>query len=130
MGSAPDPDSSAYKEYWNRLDFEHELLNRRITWLLSSQALLFAAYGLTFTGNEAEQFRAAIAWSGMIVAILILLGILAGLSAKLKVWLDYKYTYYRHQPWGVRTGLTCLGLVPDVCSPVLFAVVWLVVLGQ
>ena len=114
------------------MDFEHELLNRRITWLLSSQALLFAAYGITFTGTvpAARHFQEVIAWSGMIVAVLILIGVLAGLIAKHKIWQDYKARYYRHQPWGVRTGLTWLGLVPDICSPLLFAGAWLFVLGS
>jgi hypothetical protein len=31
---------------FERLRFEHELINRRLTWLLSSQSILFAAYGV------------------------------------------------------------------------------------
>lgn len=33
-------------KYFKRLEFEHELINRRLTWLLSSQTILFAAYGI------------------------------------------------------------------------------------
>ena len=38
--------SDLYKDYMNRLDFEHELINRRVTWLLTSQSILFAIYGI------------------------------------------------------------------------------------
>lgn len=41
-GTASDPATPAYKEFWDRLKFEHELLNQRITWLLTSQTILFA----------------------------------------------------------------------------------------
>ena len=31
------------EKYEQRLQFEHELINRRLTWLLTSQRILFAA---------------------------------------------------------------------------------------
>ena len=61
-------DLQAYQEYWKRLTFEHDLINRRITWLLSSQTILFAAYGITFTLSSPKNigiFPSVIAWSGM-----------------------------------------------------------------
>jgi hypothetical protein len=124
-------DLQAYQEYWKRLTFEHDLINRRITWLLSSQTILFAAYGITFTLSAAKLigiFPSVIAWSGMIMSILILSGILASLRAKHAVWRDYQNSYDSSQEWGVRTRLTWAGLVPDVCLPLLFAIAWLVVL--
>ena len=33
-------------DYFEKLKFEHELLSRRVTWLLASQTILFAAYGV------------------------------------------------------------------------------------
>ena len=64
----------------------------------------------------------------MIAAILMFIGILAGARAKRAVWRDYKKDHNPRQEWGVRTGATWAGLVPDVSLPVLFAVAWLVVL--
>jgi hypothetical protein len=41
-------------EYAERLKFEHELINRRVTWLLTSQSILFAAYGVALEKPAAE----------------------------------------------------------------------------
>ena len=38
--------------YFEKLKFERELLNRRITWLLTSQSILFSAYGLAVKNIE------------------------------------------------------------------------------
>ena len=84
MSTSP-PDLPAYQEYWKRLTFEHDLINRRITWLLSTQAILFAAYGITLTRSSAKtvgNFPTVIAWSGMVMSILILFGILASLESQ------------------------------------------------
>jgi hypothetical protein len=129
-GAASDPATPAYKEFWDRLKFEHELLNQRITWLLTSQTILFAAYGFTLTKDSilAMNFQTVIAASGMTAAILMLIGILAGLHAKRAVWRDYQEDYNPRQKWGVRTGATWAGLVPDVCTPVVFVGAWMAVL--
>jgi hypothetical protein len=129
-GAASGPDSPAYKEFWDRLVFEHSLLNNRITWLFSSQTVLFAAYGFSVSGTAkvAKNFQTVVAWSGIIVAILMLIGILASVHAKRAVWHDYQRDYNPHQKWGVRTGATWVGLVPDVSSPVVFALAWMFVL--
>ena len=129
--STSHTDLPAYQEYWKRLTFEHDLINRRITWLFSTQAILFAAYGITLTRSSAEivgNFPTVIAWSGMVMSLLILSGILASLRAKHAVWRDYQDSYDSSQEWGVRTRLTWEGLVPDVCMPLLFAGAWLFVL--
>lgn len=39
-------------DYTARQKFEHELINRRVTWLLTSQTILFAAYGLGSNKNN------------------------------------------------------------------------------
>lgn len=122
---------SAYTEYWARLEFEHSLINRRITWLISSQTILFAAYGITLTAGPtagAGNFPTVIAWSGTGMSILILIGILTGLAAKHAVWRDYQKDHDPGQQWGVRTGLTWAGLTPDVLFPVGFAAAWLFVI--
>lgn len=105
-------------------------MNQRITWLLTSQTILFAAYGFTLTakGKLAINFQTVIAASGMTAAILMLIGILAGLHAKRAVWRDYRKGYNPRQKWGVRTGATWACLVPDVFTPVVFVGAWMAVL--
>src|SRR5262249_13396090 len=128
-GPPSDP-ASAYKNFWDRLTFEHELLNRMITWLLSSQTILFAAFGFTVSKNDplAINFQKVIAGSGAIAAALMFIGILSGVHAKRAVWRDYQKDYNPFQQWGVRTEATWAGLVPDLCLPVLFIAAWLIVL--
>ena len=41
------------QEYAERLKFEHELINTRVTWLMASQSILFAAYGAAFNNPKA-----------------------------------------------------------------------------
>ena len=97
-----------------KLDFEHQLLDRYLTWLLTSESVLFAAYGLTFPkdatlGNPAF-FRQVTAGSGLAIAIAILVGITAGILAKFTIGHDAKM-----QQVGVRTWITVMALVADVC---------------
>lgn len=126
-----EADSPFYKDHWHKLEFEHGLINRKITWLLSTQAILFAAYGITFARNavrEAGKFRTVIAYSGMFMSLLILFGVLASLTAKYLVWQDYRKAHDPGAKWGIRTWVTWVGLLPDVFLPVLFAVAWRIVL--
>ena len=37
-------EKQAYKKYSSRMQFEHGLINNRITWLLVTQGFLFNAY--------------------------------------------------------------------------------------
>jgi hypothetical protein len=118
---------------FERLRFEHELINRRLTWLLSSQSILFAAYGVALRtggpGTSASEivdlFLRVTAITGTVIAILILIGVVAGILAKRTVWKDSK-----EKQFGVRTWITYLGLVPDVLLPIVFAVAWISILSS
>ena len=119
---------------FERQKFEHELINRRLTWLLSSQTILFAAYGVaiglrpTATEPVAESdvvdfFLNVTAITGAFIACLILIGVIAGIRAKYWVWKDSG-----ENEWGVRTQVTVLAQVPDTLLPVVFAVAWILLL--
>ena len=71
-------------KFYERERFEHELINRRLTWLLTSQTILFAAYGVALPSgpNVADIFLKVTAISGTLIAGLILLGVLAAILAK------------------------------------------------
>jgi hypothetical protein len=47
----------AYEDHRDALQFEHELINRKVTWLLTSQTLLFAALGLTLDAASIALLR-------------------------------------------------------------------------
>ena len=59
-----------YKEFrdvWqdcnHRQEFEHDLINRKTTWSLTGQTILFAAYGVTLGSNltnKSAEFRGVI----------------------------------------------------------------------
>jgi hypothetical protein len=111
---------------FEKLRFEHELINRRITWLLSSQTILFAAYGValgTAQAGMAETFLKVTALSGIVIAGLIFIGVVAGILAKRTVWKDS-----RKKQFGIRTWITYVALIPDILLPVVFAVAWLSIL--
>jgi hypothetical protein len=119
----------------HRQEFEHDLINRKTTWSLTAQTILFTAYGLSNVGGK---FRYAIAISGLATAIVIFIGILALINSKYQSWKMYK-DFYESCPdqlplpllnlqWGVETRNTWRTLLPDLSLPVIFAVAWIVIL--
>jgi hypothetical protein len=105
----------------NRLEFEHVLINRRLTWLLTTQSILFAAYGLaTRADKAAEVFLAVTPIAGIAVSGMIFIGILCGVFAKWYTWQDSE-----KKEFGVRTWITILALLPDLMLPVVFALAWI-----
>ena len=137
-----------FDEYLTRQKFEHELINRRVTWLLTSQTILFAAYslGASKNNNVPEHFLDVIAWCGLLSSLFLVLGIVAGARAKWQSWQDYlkllkldnmeqqipssviaKVDELRRE-WGVRTWITKLALLPDILLPILFLGAWTFVL--
>ena len=122
--TAPQGDgATSQPEYFRRLEFEHELIGRRIGWLLTSQTILLAAYGFSL-GKEMPQaaapfFQRLIPIVGLSVSVTVLFGVFAGVLAKYHTWKDFEQT-----EWGIRTHVTYIGLVPDFALPVIFALVW------
>jgi hypothetical protein len=113
--------------------------------LLTSQTILFAAYGVTFAnekvGDEADVFRVAVALSGIAVAVLVFVGVLSAIQAKHQSWKDYCDYYAKRDPpdlpgplratldWGVRTKITKQALILDRMLPFVFIVAWVAVLS-
>ncbi len=126
-----DYDKKAARDrYEHRGEFEHELLNRRVTWLLTSQTILFAAYGLSFnekaTGDQAKLFRESIPELGIILSLIIWIGINAAFISKILSLLDFRKSHpdFKNEPLGVRSWLTILGYFPDFFIPLVFVFVW------
>ncbi len=132
-----------WDDFNHRQEFEHELINRKTSWWLTSQTILFAAYGVTLSSNGADEsigeFRKVVAAAGLLVAAATLLGILGLIRSKRMSFRDYRAFYDPLSPksplpgplkgkelqWGVNTHTTWLTLVPDMVLPIIFAVAWL-----
>jgi hypothetical protein len=136
-----------WTDHNRRQEFEHDLLNRKTTWLLTTQAILFAAYGVTFgsnsTGVGLETFRVVVAYLGLTIAAIILVGVSALVNSKRMSWRAYREFFEqsatvdpprpldrRPLEWGVRTGNTVMTLLPDVLLPLAFIVAWGLVILQ
>jgi hypothetical protein len=131
-----------WKDYNDRQGVEHQLIDRKITWLLTTQALLFTAYGVTFDSvvtGELESFRDAVAGTGVTIAVLVLVGVLGLIRSKRRSWKTYKVFFGSSETlepprplsrvpleWGVETRNTYVTLLPDVFLPLVFIVVWAV----
>ena len=55
--------TEGYRRYCSQMDKEDELIDRRVNWLLTSQAILFAAVGLS-GNNTAEIVLSVVPWVG------------------------------------------------------------------
>lgn len=130
-----------WSDYNARQEFEHELIHRKTTWWLTTQTILFAAYGVTLSNKstaDAIEFRKIVACVGFAAAIVTLFGVLAVIKSKFLSWLEYE-KFYRQSTWrlprpldklawGVDTDNTLRTLVPDVLLPYIFAGAWFFVL--
>jgi hypothetical protein len=144
-----DRDYRETRDIWNdynrRQEFEHDLINRKTTWLLTTQTILFAAYGLTFrigsVDEVRDQFRDIVASSGLAIALIILVGMLALIRSKVLSWRAYKDFYDEEETpnpprpldrgpleWGVHSRTTPLTLLPDVLLPLVFVMAWCLLL--
>jgi hypothetical protein len=106
------------------MQFEHELINRRVTWLLTSETILFAAYGVAL--EKEPLFLKIVAIVGLAVSAAVFAGIVALLLAKIYTWLDFRdVSGNENEPFWVRTWITFVGFVLDLALPVVFAVAWM-----
>jgi hypothetical protein len=138
-----------WSDHASRQAFEHELVDRKTTWLLTTQGLLFTAYGVTFqaAGRIADahllnQFRDVVAAAGFALAIVVLFGVMALLNSKRLAWKEYRTFFSDPQwwlprklgpprpldskplQWGVHTWNSLFTMLPDVLIPGLFIGTW------
>jgi uncharacterized membrane protein len=72
------------EKYWDLKNKEDELMSQRLGWLLTSQIVLFAAYGILIKDIPPESSKRliyVIEGFGITIACLILIGILAAITA-------------------------------------------------
>jgi hypothetical protein len=136
----------AWEDHQRRQEFEHQLIDRKTVWLLTSQSLLFAAYGLTFRdgsdADAADQFRRIVQALGITLSAISWIGVLAVINSKRLSWKDYQRHFQAVRPafvpasawverspdgglpWGVRTPNTRVALAPDTLLPLVFIAAW------
>jgi hypothetical protein len=132
-----------WDDYNHRQEFEHTLIDRKTTWLLATQALLVAGYGVTFDSKnspeELEEFRNVVAGVGMGISGIVLVGVVFLIVSKLRAWAEYRdYFAEGGTPqlplggeklkWGAGHWNTFLTLLPDVLLPIAFLVGWWVII--
>ena len=111
------------EEYSRRMQFEHELINRRLTWLLTAQSLLFAAYGVGLDKGHLS-FLKTVAATGAAIAILVLIGTLAAFAAKFRTWQEFKAAGHPIEEFWVRTSITYVAFASEVALPLVFGIAW------
>lgn len=118
------------EQYDHQLHFEHELINRRLTWLLTSQSILFAALafvlGKEVLPKQQALFFNSISLLGILISLSILIGVLMGVTAKIMTWVDFnlKNPHTEKKQLGVRTWITFIALAPDIFMPIAFVIAW------
>jgi hypothetical protein len=133
----------AWKDHTDRQVFEHQLIDRKTSWSLTTHGILFAAYGLTLGAKEppdAHQFQSTVAWSGLAVAVVTLLGVGFVVLSKWRTFLLYEKHFgsMRSRPdlpgikplrWGAGPFNTLGSLLPDICVPIVFLIAWSVLIN-
>ena len=114
------------EKYDKQLSTEHELINRKLTWLLSSQSILFAALALVISMDLKlpQQFSKVIAILGILISSLIWVGVVMSIVAKVLIWKDYNKEPLNNVRLGVRNWITFIALIPDFFMPLAFVFAW------
>lgn len=131
-------------EYLNKQQFEHDLINRRLTWLLTSQSILFAALALALGKDVVENHRATfmliLPLLGIVISAFTFLGVLMGVIAKYTNWQDELKAQqkrkeiavqngeeFKEDPvdWGVRAWITRGAITTDLAIPLAFLGAWI-----
>lgn len=87
--------------------------------------------------DEVNRFRAVVALSGLLIALLILFGVFCLIRSKWLSWQQYKCFFGGARatdlpgplrgeslPWGVDTPNTKLTMVPEAVLPIVFILAW------
>jgi hypothetical protein len=84
----------ALNDYTRTQEFLHQLIDRKTTWLLTTQGILFAAYGLSLRESSsmevADEFRNVTAITGIVLAALSLLGVAFLIVSKVMSFVKYR----------------------------------------
>ena len=126
--------------YDERQKFEHELIDRKLNWMLTSQTILFAALALIFgkdDGTDKPFLTIVVCSLGLATSALTATGVLFAVLGKRRNFRDELKKQKDNRPlefeqnrvqWGVRTELTRIATLADCAMPVVFFLAWGVIL--
>lgn len=100
---------------------EDSLVNNRLTWLLTSQGLLFAGYGVAAKEPALANATAAIPLAGLAVCVVLAVAIQAAWRAQFVLEEDYKRGKIQ---LGVHARTTFWGRFPGYALPAIFILAW------
>jgi len=128
--------SNKYDRYCRELDKEDKLLNDRVTWLLVSQSILFAAVRLGGQGPGGNIVE-IIAKVGCALSVIIWLSVLAAISSYLRYHFQLRdcctpandhdkkaYPQLHRSMFNI-----ILGFIAPFVLPIIFFLAWLCVIG-
>ena len=116
------------EKYWELKHKEDELMSQRLSWLLTSQIVLFALYGVLLSGNvrleNSGRLTSVIELLGITIACLILLGIIAAIIATCILYrkVNVNKPISEKQSLGVHPVLTVIGWLVAALIPVIFII--------
>lgn len=135
-----------WQDHNHRQEFEHDLINRKTTWGLTSQTILFAAYGVTLRADNAAEnndlaaisdyFRKVVTSAGLLIATATFVAVLLNINSKRLSWCQYREFYEKHPllqrplvkkplQWGVSTPNTIGTMMLEAFLPLIFFGAWL-----
>ncbi len=123
------------EKYWDLKHKEDELMSQRLGWLLTSQIVLFAAYGILLKDvpqGSNKRLIYVIEGFGITIACLIFIGILAAIIASYilyrKVNNKIDNPLAEKQTLGVHPILTIIGWLVAAFILVIFIIAWIMLL--
>jgi hypothetical protein len=148
MGDLPPPPSDGedyYRISRGQIEHEDDLIGQRLNWFLASQSFMFTAYAIVLSNTRAAGASALVDWDtrvlllraipaiAIISAVMILLAILSGFLAmkdvrRLAALHVPEAVHRRLPPLQGRKLTRALGIAAPICLPVVFGVVWMLIL--
>jgi hypothetical protein len=125
-----------YNLFKHHIDFEHNLIVQRLSWLLGSQAFLFSAYaigaGVTSPKATVELLVRLIPIVAILSSALIYIAVLAALVALQRLRSGYVDRFQDPSLPNVSTSgaVYAAGSVPPIFLPLVFIVVWALLLNK
>jgi len=131
---ATDLKTNAQKAYDKHCRFEDQLINYRLTWLLASEALLFAGFGAIMSSDKVgtdkiDYVTSVFIFVGLWLAGLTFVSVLAAVVANLVYYCKLKKEKNEHGDvtLGVFPTSTVAAWIVTCLIPVTFAVGWLLI---
>jgi hypothetical protein len=137
------PALDQYHAVRSQIEHEDNLVNQRLSWLLSSQSFFFTAYAISLNGPPLIRSKSLENTVGLLILLLPLVSILSAILIGLTVWagmwtmqkLRHRYSKQMIATFGEELppiqstgGALFLGHFAPIFLPALFIVIWLMLM--